>query len=327
MSQNGNAIVSMNDSEDRRRHLPAYVLAHFSGVLRERVPAAYERLRACDLCPRACGVNRLEGEIGYCRAGVVARVAAWNVHPWEEPPLSGTRGSGTIFFSHCTGRCLFCQNYPISQLGIGQDAPAERLADMMLTLQRKGCHNINLVTPTHYVPQILEALEIATIRGLRLPLLYNTSGYETRDTLRLLDGIIDIYLPDAKYADDDIAQRLSGFHGYVQHNRASLKEIFRQVGQDLLCDEHGLAIKGMIVRHLVLPGGLSQTPQVLRWLAQELSPHIHVSLMAQYFAAYRAVGHPELGRKLRDDEYEAALEAFEAAGLERGWRQELDPLY
>ncbi|MBM3187899.1 MAG: radical SAM protein [Chloroflexi bacterium] len=294
--------------------------------MRERAQEARERLRACDLCPRACGVDRLTREVGYCRAGAVARVASWNVHRWEEPPLSGTRGSGTLFFSECTARCLFCQNYPISQLGVGQEAPPERLAEMMLTLQRRGCHNINLVTPTHYVPQMLEALEIAAGSGLRVPLLYNSSGYESLATLALLEGIVDIYLPDAKYADDDVARRLSGFTDYVRHNHAALGEMKRQVGVDLTLDEEGLAVKGMIVRHLVLPHGLSQTPEVLAWIAAHLSPRVHVSLMAQYFPAHRAVDHPELGRKLTVEEYEEALEAFDRAGLERGWCQELGPV-
>ena len=301
---------------------PSYLKLHASGELARRIAAAHGRLAACDICPRLCGVNRLRGELGYCRAGALARVAAWNVHPWEEPPISGTRGSGTIFFSHCTARCQFCQNYPISQLGVGQDADAQRLAGMMLELQGRGCHNINFVTPSHYVPQMLEALPIAIGGGLRIPLLYNTSGYDRFETLRLLEGVIDIYLPDAKYTDDAVARRLSGFVDYVAHNRAALIEMHRQVGSDLLLDEQGIAARGMVVRHLVLPHGLSQTAEVLRWLAENLSPHIYVSLMAQYFPAYKLVDDLELGRGITLDEYEAALDAFDAAGLENGWKQE-----
>ncbi|MCD6519824.1 MAG: radical SAM protein [Anaerolineae bacterium] len=307
--------------------VPGYLVLHRRGELAKRAALAREHLASCDLCPRRCGVNRLAGELGFCRAGARAMVASWNVHPWEEPPISGSRGSGTIFFSHCTGRCLFCQNYPISQLGVGREVSAEELAGMMLSLQKKGCHNINLVTPTHYVPQILAALEIAAAEGLHVPLLYNTSGYESLSTLALLEGVVDIYLPDAKYADEAVARRLSGFVNYVEHNRRALVEMYRQVGEQLLLDEEGIAVRGMIVRHLVLPHGLSQTPQVLAWIAQELSPRIHVSVMAQYFPAYRAVGHPELGRRLSEEEYAQALQAFEAAGLENGWRQELDPVY
>jgi putative pyruvate formate lyase activating enzyme len=303
---------------------PGYIALHRAGELHARVQAAMQRLAACNLCPRACGVNRLQGETGFCRAGLLARVASANVHPWEEPPISGTRGSGTVFLSHCTARCLFCQNYPISQQGVGREMTAEQLADAMLRLQKQGCHNINFVTPTHYVPQLLAAVEIAAERGLRIPLLYNTSGYDSVETLRLLEGVIDIYLPDSKYADDEVARQLSGYQDYVQHNRAALLEMRRQVGAELVLDDKGLARRGMIVRHLVLPHGLSQTPQVLRWIAEHLSPQIHISLMAQYFPAHRAVGHPTLGRRLLAEEYEAALAALDYAGLENGWQQELE---
>lgn len=303
---------------------PGYIALHRAGELHARVQAAMQRLAACNLCPRACGVNRLQGETGFCRAGLLARVASANVHPWEEPPISGTRGSGTVFLSHCTARCLFCQNYPISQQGVGREMTAEQLADAMLRLQKQGCHNINFVTPTHYVPQLLAAVEIAAERGLRIPLLYNTSGYDSVETLRLLEGVIDIYLPDSKYADDEVARQLSGYQDYVQHNRAALLEMRRQVGAELVLDDKGLARRGMIVRHLVLPHGLSQTLQVLRWIAEHLSPQIHISLMAQYFPAHRAVGHPTLGRRLLAEEYEAALAALDYAGLENGWQQELE---
>ena len=310
-----------------RPSYPSYLALHDKGVLLERATAAREHLRACDLCPRRCGVNRLKRERGYCRSGEAPMVASSNVHVWEEPPISGTRGSGTIFFSNCTAHCLFCQNYPISQLGVGRAVSTEELADMMIRLQRQGCHNINLVTPTHYVPQILSAVEAAAGRGLKIPLVYNTSGYECPDILRLLDGVVDVYLPDAKYADETVARRLSGFREYVKHNRVALLEMQRQVGSDLATDAEGMAVRGMIVRHLVLPEGLSQTPQVLAWIAGNLSQNTYVSLMSQYFPAHKSVGHPELGRRLRTGEYEQALAAFEAVGLERGWRQELETVY
>ena len=284
---------------------------------------ARERLRHCMLCPRACGVDRLAGEVGYCRSGSAAKVASYNVHMWEEPPISGVGGSGTIFFSNCTARCLFCQNYPISQLGGGKEVSDQRLAEMMLWLQTHGCHNINLVTPTHFVPPILVALEIAARRGLHIPLIYNTSGYDTVDTLRLLDGVVDIYLPDAKYAEDAVAQRISGFRDYVANNRAALREMRRQVGTALVLDHESIAQRGMIIRHLILPDGLSQTPAVLQWIASNISPRVYVSLMAQYFPAYQACGHHELGRRLTPEEYEAGLAALEAAGLQNGWQQEL----
>lgn len=304
---------------------PAYLALAASGELHARVEQAQARLRACDLCPRRCGVDRLQGQVGFCRAGSLARVASHNAHHWEEPPISGTRGSGTIFFSYCTGRCLFCQNYPISQLGVGEEVGARQLGGMMLTLQRWGCHNINLVTPTHYVPQILAGLEVAAAGGLRIPLVYNTSGYDSIETLHLLDGVVDIYLPDAKYADDAVARRLSGFVDYVEHNRAALLEMHRQVGATLQVDEAGVARRGLIIRHLVLPDGLAGTEEVLRWIARRLSTSVYVSLMAQYFPAHRAVGDPQLGRRITFDEYDAALESLQRAGFENGWQQEIDP--
>ncbi len=301
---------------------PGYLELARRGELPERVRQARALLAPCVLCPRRCGVDRLAGEVGFCRAGADPVVASWNVHPWEEPPISGTRGSGTIFFSYCTARCRFCQNYPISQLGVGNRVSVERLAEMMVELQAKGCHNINFVTPTHFAAQIVLALPRAVELGLRIPLVYNTSGYDSLETLRLLDGIVDIYLPDAKYADDDVARRLSGFVGYVEADRAALKEIFRQVGDELVLDEEGIARRGMIIRHLVLPGGLAQSAEVFRWIARELSPNVHVSVMSQYFPAYRVLDDPVLGRKVSPDEYLEAVEAFEQAGLQNGWFQE-----
>ena len=305
--------------------LPSYLATFQTGELSRRITALYELLEECSLCPRGCRVNRMAGERGFCGAPLQPRVASWNAHPWEEPPISGSRGSGTIFFSHCTGRCLFCQNYPISQFGHGSVVSVGRLAQLMLELQGRGCHNVNLVTPTHFVPQILSALLIAIRSGFRLPLVYNTSGYETAQTLRLLEGVIDIYLPDAKYADDGIAHDLSGFDGFVATNRAALLEIFRQVGDELVLDGEGIAVRGMVIRHLVLPHGLAGTREVLSWIARNLSPRVHVSLMDQYFPAHKAVGHPSLGRKITTDEYDAALDAFDDAGLENGWCQEHEP--
>ncbi len=310
------AMVSMST--------PGYRRLHEAGELPHRIRRAQELLAHCVLCPRRCGVNRLAGEVGFCRAGADPVVASWNVHPWEEPPISGTRGSGTVFFSYCTARCRFCQNYPISQLGVGNRVSLERLAEMMVELQAKGCHNINFVTPTHFAAQIVLALPHAIALGLRIPLVYNTSGYDSLETLHLLDGIVDIYLPDAKYADDDVARKLSGFVGYVEADRAALKEIYRQVGDELVLDEEGIARRGMIIRHLVLPGGLAQSAEVFRWIARELSPSVHVSVMNQYFPAYRVLDDPVLGRKVSPEEYLEAIDAFEQAGLQNGWFQETD---
>jgi putative pyruvate formate lyase activating enzyme len=304
--------------------IPEYVRLYQSGELARRAARAQEVLTHCELCPHCCGVNRLKGEQGRCRSGAMPKVASWNLHPWEEPPISGVRGSGTIFFSGCTGRCRFCQNFPISQLNVGQEVSIGRLAGMMLELQKKGAHNINFVTATHWVAAILAALPYAIERGLRLPLLYNTSGFERAETLRLLEGVVTIWLPDAKYADDEIASRLSGFPNYIAHNRAALREMFRQVGEELVLDEEGIAERGLIVRHLVLPGGLAGTERVLRWIAENLSPRVHVSVMAQYFPAHQGVGDPVLGRKITQKEYDAALAALDTAGLENGWVQECE---
>ncbi len=301
---------------------PSYLQLHRSGELARRAAAALATLTHCELCPRGCGVDRTAGDRGVCGVAAAPVIASWNVHPWEEPPISGTGGSGTIFFSGCTGKCVFCQNFPISQLRHGNAVSIARFADMMLSLQRRGVHNINFVTPTHFVPQILAAVDVAAGRGLRLPLVFNTSGYDAVATLQLLEGVVDIWLPDAKYNEDLVAHRISGFPRYVEHNRAALREIFRQVGPELILDEHGVARRGMIVRHLVLPGGLADTPGVMLWLAEELSPAIYVSLMDQYFPAYKAHDDPLLGRKITPEEYEAAVAAFTAAGLENGWMQE-----
>lgn len=299
----------------------SYLDLYRTGTLGRRIEAAWAMLARCELCPHRCGVNRLSGKVGVCRMGDLPKVSSWNLHPWEEPPISGTRGSGTIFFSGCTGRCRFCQNYPISQLDYGAVVSIERLAGMMLELQRKGAHNINFVTPTHFMPHILAALPYAIRGGLHLPLVYNTSGYERVEALSLLEGIVDLWLPDAKYADDATARHLSGFEDYVEHNRASLREIFGQVGEELIVDSEGNAVRGMIIRHMILPSGLAGTAEVLRWIATELSPLVHVSLMDQYFPAHRAVGDPVLGRKITESEYEAALDAFDRAGLQVGWCQ------
>ncbi|MFC2030874.1 radical SAM protein [Chloroflexota bacterium] len=300
---------------------PGYVSLYRSGELAERIRAAQDLLAPCRLCPHRCNVDRLRGERGICGMGDLPKVSSWNLHAWEEPPISGTRGSGTIFFSGCTGRCRFCQNYPISQLGYGDVVTTRRLGDMMVELQRKGAHNINFVTPTHFMPQVLAALPVAIDAGLRLPLVYNTSGYERVEALRLLEDIVDLWLPDAKYPDDHLASRLSGFSNYVDHNRAALREINRQVGDELVLDADGLAIRGMIVRHLVLPEGLAGTGEVLCWIADALSPRVHVSLMDQYFPAHRALNDPELGRRIAAEEYGYALEALDDSGLERGWYQ------
>lgn len=300
---------------------PRYRSLYENGVLEDRIRLFRQHYSECSLCPHKCKVNRQRGERGVCRAGTVAVVASYNCHDGEEPPISGTSGSGTIFFTWCSGKCLFCQNYPISQLGIGREVTDEELADMMMSLQSRGCININLVTPTHFLPSFLSALSIAIDKGFSLPIVYNTSGYERVETLRLLDSIIDIYLPDAKYSDSNIARKLSGFTNYVGHNRSALMEMYRQVGNLRIRD--GNAIGGMIIRHLVLPGNLSGTDEVLTFIAEGISRDMYTSLMNQYFPAHKAVGHPLLSRKITQDEYNWAIERFHACGLHNGWIQEL----
>jgi len=292
-----------------------------SGELRERVRTAYARLRSCDLCPRDCGVDRVAGETGFCGAGLKPKIASANVHRGEEPPISGTRGSGTIFLSYCTLRCRFCQNFPISQMGNGEEMTTGELAARMLKLQRQGVHNINFVTPGHYLPQILAALLLAVPRGFRLPLVWNTSGYEKADVLRLLDGVVEIYLPDMKYAAEEPAVRLSSAPGYRDFNRAAVLEMLRQVGH-LELDDAGIARKGLIIRHLVLPEGAAGSRDTLRWIAENLGTETHIALMNQYFPAYLATETPGINRKITDDEYREAVNALEEFGLENGWVQE-----
>ncbi len=295
---------------------PSYLRLLRNGELSHRVRAAYERLAACDLCPRACGVNRREGAEGTCRTGELARVASYHPHFGEEAPLVGSSGSGTIFFSRCNLRCVYCQNYEISQLGEGDEVEPEELAAMMLHLQALGCHNVNLVSPTHVVPQILAALLIAAQAGLNLPLVYNTGGYDALSTLALLDGVVDIYMPDMKYADEAAGRRLSHASNYPEVNRAAVAEMHRQVG-DLQLDERGVAVRGLLVRHLVLPQGLAGTRETLRWLAQEVSPNTYLNIMDQYRPCYRAREYPELARPITRAEYVEALSVAGEVGLRR----------
>lgn len=286
-----------------------------AGVFAERVALARELLSPCRLCPRECGVRRLEGERGYCRAGATARVASCGPHFGEEPPLVGRAGSGTIFFSHCNLRCCFCQNYDIAHGGAGEDVSAAKLAEMMLRLQELGCHNLNFVTPTHFMPQILEALEQAVGLGVRLPVVYNCGGYESVEALRLLDGIVDIYMPDAKFMDGAVARRLCNAPDYPERMQAALREMHRQVG-DLEIGRDGLARRGLLVRHLVMPHGQASTPQVAQFLAS-LSPDTYVNLMDQYRPCYRASNDPLIARYPTAAEYAEAVASAQGAGLHR----------
>lgn len=298
-----------------------YIDLYQSGELLQRVREGYRRLASCDICPHDCGVNRLKGETGLCRVGAQPRVASANVHRGEEPPISGTKGSGTIFFSGCSLKCRFCQNFPISQLGNGEEITTAGLAAKMLRLQQLGVHNINFVTPTHFMPQILAALYLAIPQGFRLPLVWNSSGYEKADALALLDGVVDIFLPDMKYHDEEPARNFSSAPGYRDFNRRAVTEMLRQVGE-LDFDDEGIARRGLVIRHLVLPEGSSGTREIMAWIADNLGSETHVSLMKQFFPAHTAQDVPGIDRKITDEEYEEAVEALEEAGLENGWVQD-----
>jgi putative pyruvate formate lyase activating enzyme len=295
---------------------PAYLSLARSGELGKRAEELSARLRTCSLCPRACEADRTDPRQAFCRIGLDALVSSAQPHFGEEPPITGRRGSGTIFFAGCNLRCWFCQNADISHGRAGRAVTTAELATLMLRLQSAGCHNINLVTPSHVAPQILEALVLAAGEGLSLPLVWNSGGYDSVETLRFLDGIVDIYMPDFKYADSRIARRLSAAPDYPETARRALKEMHRQVG-DLQTDEAGVAVRGLLVRHLVLPGGQAGTAACMRFLAEELSPDTCVNVMAQYRPLYQACRRPEVNRPLRIEEYEAALEAARRAGIRR----------
>jgi len=293
-----------------------YQSAHRSGILEERAALAAKVLENCALCPRRCGANRARGEKGYCRGGRLPAVSSYNPHFGEEAPLVGLHGSGTIFMTDCNLRCHFCQNYDISHLGHGHEVSAERLAEMMLELQAVGCHNINFVTPTHYVPQILEAVFLAAGRGLAVPLVYNTGGYDAVETVRLLDGVFDIYMPDLKFMDSAPAEEFCGAADYPQVAQAAILEMHRQVG-DLVLDDRGIARRGLLVRHLVLPQGLAGTRRAMHFLAAKVSTNTYVNIMDQYRPCGEVGPRSPLGRRITPEEYEEAVAAAQEEGLNR----------
>lgn len=297
------------------KEYPSYLELYKSGELDARIRALYERMSPCRICPHECGVNRLKGEKGFCRVGAGPVVASYGPHFGEERPLVGTSGSGTIFFTFCNMACVYCQNWEISHLGEGEEISVEDLAKIMLILQMWGCHNINLVTPTHQIAFIVEALKIAIEKGLNLPLVYNCGGYESLETLQLLDGIIDIYMPDIKYMDPQIAFKLSKVRDYPEKVKSAVKEMHRQVG-DLII-ENGLAKRGLIIRHLVLPGDLSQTEEVIKFVATEISPDTYFNLMDQYRPCGDAWRYPPLDRKITKEEWNRALSLAKKYGLKR----------
>ena len=295
---------------------PAYLNLLESGELGKRAQLASLHLEHCDCCPRKCKKNRLVGERGICRTGEHARISGYGPHLGEEDPLRGWRGSGTIFFTGCSLHCQFCQNYEISQLDTGEEVDTGELASIMLKLQQAGCHNINLVTPTHVVPQILAAVDLAAQNGLHLPLVYNTGGFDALEMLRLLDGIIDIYMPDMKYASDQIARYYSKAPHYPEINQAAVLEMHRQVG-DLQINERGLAQCGLLVRHLVLPNGLAGTAEIVNFLAERVSKDTYLNLMDQYRPAFQARLYPKLNHPIKSQEFQQAVDLAHTAGLHR----------
>jgi putative pyruvate formate lyase activating enzyme len=295
---------------------PSYLNLHTKGILSERAQEALKQLESCTLCPRECGVNRTAGETGYCRIGRMAQVASFNAHFGEEAPLVGANGSGTIFFSSCNLQCTFCQNYEISHLREGVEVMPEQLAGMMLHLSERGCHNINFVTPTHVIPQILESLVIAVKKGLRIPLVYNSGGYDSVKSLELLDGIFDIYMPDFKFWEDRQAEEYCAAPDYREKAVAAVKEMYRQTG-DLQTDDNGIAQKGLIIRHLVMPNKVAGTSKIMDFIAREISKNSYVNVMDQYRPCGRAVESNLINRRLTSDEFKEAVESARKAGLIR----------
>ena len=301
-------------------YIPHYITLNESGELKKRVQLLNDILKECKLCPRQCSINRLKGELGFCRAGEKLMVSSVFPHFGEEPPLVGNKGSGTIFLAHCNLRCIFCQNYDISHQGRGETVSSEQLALYMYALQEKGCHNINFVTPTHYLPQIIASLPHAIDLGLNLPLVYNCGGYEALEVIQLLGGIIDIYMPDVKFADRKVAKKYAQAPDYPEVVRKVLKEMHRQVG-DLQISRDGVAKRGLLIRHLVMPNGLAGTQDLMHFIATDISPHSYVNLMNQYRPEYKAFDYPELSRVIIYQEYREAIDSARNEGLYRGFPQ------
>src|SRR5438874_3496064 len=309
---------------------PKYLDLLESGELHERVKQLEALLAACTVCPKDCGNNRLVGEIAACYSGRLPIVSSYTAHFGEEPCLSGTRGAGNIFFGNCNLRCVYCQNHQISQTWREQkknEITHERLAEMMLELQERGCHNIGFVSPTHFAPQMAGAILIAAENGLKLPIVYNTNAYDSVEVLRLLDGIVDIYLPDLKYADSDAGFQYSKVRDYAEHARAAIKEMHRQMGDSLQFDADGLLRRGLLIRLLVLPNDMAGIAENLLWIRDELSPKTAISLMAQYYATNKAETDPRyilLSRRISEGEWFAAVSLLEVLGMEEGFMQEYE---
>lgn len=297
-------------------HTPVYLKTRESGQLAKKIKEASEILKKCVLCPRRCGIDRTSGKLGICKTGINAFVSSYGPHFGEEEPIVGENGSGTIFFTHCNLRCVFCQNYEISIEGKGFEMEDERLAYIMMELQNEGCHNINLVTPSHVVPQILRAIDLACEMGLSIPIVYNTSGYDSMETLRLLDGVIDIYMPDFKFWNPESSKMACNAPDYPEITRQALKEMHRQTG-DLKTGDSGLARRGLLIRHLVMPGMIDETEAIMDFIAKEISKTTYVNIMPQYRPAGEAESFPKFNRMITGEEYRTALDAAVSSGLER----------
>ena len=305
---------------------PSYIQLLETGEFEKRINSAKELLAKCSVCPRNCGVNRSVGGIGFCHSSAIPIVSSYTAHFGEEPVLSGTNGAGNIFFGNCNLSCVFCQNYEISQnwkIEKQNTVSIERLAEIMIDLQNRGCHSIGLVSPTHFSAQILEAIFLAAKNGLHLPIIYNSNGYDSVETLKLFEGVIDIYLPDFKYGNDEYAKRFSNAENYFETAKNALTEMYRQVG-DKLIYENDVAVRGIIIRHLVLPNDLAESEKVFEYIAKELSPDVHISLMSQYFPTNKTNQHILLNRKIRNSEYEKVISLLEKYKLTNGWIQELE---
>lgn len=317
-------------SDELMKHQPSYLRLFQSGELQARVEALEGLLERCTVCPRDCLNNRLNDEIAACYSGRLPIVSSYTAHFGEEPPLTGTRGAGNIFFGNCNLRCVYCQNYQISQAHKEQlknEVTHERLAEMMVELQARGCHNINFVSPTHFAPQMARAILIAAAHGLRLPIVYNTNAYDSVEVLRQLDQVVDVYLPDLKYAEDEAGYLYSKVRSYASVSRAALKEMFRQTGDELVFGKDGLLQRGLVIRLLVLPNDIGGLRESLRWIRDELSPRVAISLMAQYYPTNVAGTNQRytlLSRRISESEWLRAVSALEELGMEAGWMQEYD---
>ncbi|MCL4551248.1 MAG: radical SAM protein [Bacteroidetes bacterium] len=306
------------------KFIPSYIRLLKNGELERRIKIALEILKSCKSCPRNCEVDRTNGEYGICQSLERPIVSSYTAHYGEEPVLSGSRGAGNIFFGNCNLRCMFCQNYEISQnwkIERQHEVSFDRLADIMIELQNRNCHNIGLVSPTHFSAQILKSIYLAASRGLNLPIIYNTNGYDSVEMLKLYDGVIDIYLPDLKYGNNEYGKTYSKVDNYFDHAKNAVKEMFNQVGDELIYDGD-VVVRGLIIRHLVLPNGLAESEKVFQFIAEELSPNVHISLMSQYFPTNKAHKNILIDRPIRASEYEKAVGLMEKYGLHNGWIQQ-----